>query len=713
MERVFSYGLYPPPNRIDWLDGVCDLTSGALVAVAGIPDSDRDRLVSALRRAGVPDVEERHSIDARYAPVIAIAPRNATVTSIPRISADGIASEGYRIFSDAGGATLVAHDRRGLRYGVDTLARLIAHSAGRVPACAVEDAPGSPIRGVHLFIPAREDIPFFLALLDTLADLRYNTVFLEIAAGMEFERHPEINRAWETFHRELMAHPRGPKGLQESMWFDWKNDPHATLAGGSYITKDEARRVADRAHALGIDIVPEVQSLAHAYWLTIAHPEIAEAEDDPFPDSYCPSDPRSYTLLFDALDEVMEVFAPRTVHIGHDEVYTMRRCPRCRSRSAADLFADDVTRIHDRLASQGVGTAMWADKLLDIRHPDGNTYGGQFRRVFKGKKQWVMPPTHGAVDRIPRDILLLDWYWSIDDKTPDILAAKGFERLIYGNFPGRGIRNWPEKRRHPIVKGAQISTWCRSSEEDLGRHGRMHEFVEGACTLWWKGYDPAVHGDALARIAQEQIPGIRGRFGTAAPALDEARIFPGEYTPVALDGAPREMLSPGGIAASIAFNTKIPFATSLADGNLAAVTVRFTSPIARIPFGERARELVFLAGTSIARGMRSIDEEMALGRNVVGRLRFHYGDEDSPDRDQVAMDLVYGGALHPWNAAPRSYYADPAATVEGEGPKILHFYAFAWSNPHPERTIRQIDLVWLGGRTMEGEIRLLAVTRRI
>ena len=82
-----------------------------------------------------------------------------------------------------------------------------------------------------------------------------------------------------------------------------------------------------------------MQSLSHCDYLVIPHREIAEHPDDPYPDSYCPSNPRSYELLFDVIDEVLDVFKPQTVNIGHDEWYSAGFCPECRKKDASDLLA--------------------------------------------------------------------------------------------------------------------------------------------------------------------------------------------------------------------------------------------------------------------------------------------------------------------------------------------------------------------------------------
>ena len=113
----------------------------------------------------------------------------------------------------------------------------------------------------------------------------------------------------------------------------WKDSLHTELAGGSYLTKDEVRGIVQYAKARGMNVIPEVQALSHAYYLTVSHPEIAEMSFDIFPDTYCPSNEKSYELYFEVADEVLEVFEPNTVSIGHDEIRVLGWCDKCKEKS--------------------------------------------------------------------------------------------------------------------------------------------------------------------------------------------------------------------------------------------------------------------------------------------------------------------------------------------------------------------------------------------
>jgi hypothetical protein len=728
MDLAFSHGLYPPPARANWLDGYLDLTQdGAIIAAdESILDHDTERFVSELRNAGcgpiAPNVALRPKpeiTDNHTAQILRVTLTAKAQVQAPAVETPVLVAEGYSLVVSPHGLSIEATDLRGMRYGMDAVVRMATAGKGLIPACEIHDEPSVPIRGVHLFLPAREDLPFFQRLLEFLARYRYNTIYLEIAAGMEFTSHPEINTAWERFSRDLATHPGAQQGLQESMWFDWKNDPHADLAGGSWLTQAEVRSIVEQAEALHLEIIPEVQSLAHAYWLTTPHPEIAEAQDDPYPDTYCPSNPKSYEILFDCMNEIVDVLQPRTIHIGHDEVYTMHRCPECRKHSAAELFAEDVTRIYGWLAERGIRTVMWCDKLLDIDHPSGERYGGVMRRVFKGKKQWVMPPTASAIDSIPRDVGFVDWYWMLDDRTPELMTERGFSEIVFGNFTPGAMEHWREYRDMGIVKGAELSTWVGASEDILARHVSFpHLFIEGAANLWWTEYDPHAHKNPASTIASKLAPSERERVHGSATLLDTARRSPQQFVPLGLDSEVVEPFLPDGstltdLSAGGCQYDGIPFSIPEIDGSPGTVAVRFTDPIQRIHTNIRAGGLIALLGTSIKHPRRSRNSELDLGPDVAGQLRFHFGDENDGDRDRLVMDLIYSGTLFHWGDRPRSYWADPVIeATKGDGDRVV-LYAVPWENPWPERIIRSVDLVWRGGRTMEGEICLLGITAQL
>ena len=102
-------------------------------------------------------------------------------------------------------------------------------------------------------------------------------------------------------------------------------------------------------------MIPEVPSLGHCDYLMMGNPDIAERADDPYPDTYCPSNPKSYQILFDVIDEIIDVFEPSIMNIGHDEYYTIGVCEKCRGKS--------LSLIHILLSQAQGDRKILAEKL--------------------------------------------------------------------------------------------------------------------------------------------------------------------------------------------------------------------------------------------------------------------------------------------------------------------------------------------------------------
>ncbi|MBO5256897.1 MAG: hypothetical protein J6C42_05285, partial [Clostridia bacterium] len=79
---------------------------------------------------------------------------------------------------------IYANSDRGFVYGMVTLASL----KGRTFAGMLRDRPVCSVRGYRVYLPGRENIPVFKAMVDFLAEYKYNSVVLEIGGAMEYKR---------------------------------------------------------------------------------------------------------------------------------------------------------------------------------------------------------------------------------------------------------------------------------------------------------------------------------------------------------------------------------------------------------------------------------------------------------------------------------------------------------------------------------------------
>lgn len=424
-------------------------------------------------------------------------------------------ANGYTLSVTAEQITLTAADERGFVIAAERLIQLL--DRGRLPACTIQDAPAHPYRGVHLMLPGVEEMDFAKRLVKYLiSPMGYNNIIIEIAGAMEFKSHPLINQKMEE------AVSKGKSG-------EWPPFAHDCVGAGKTVPQALAREFVDYIRSFGIEVIPEIQSLGHVQFMTQAYPEIAELDEiseslvdtrgeDTRPNKfykhcYCPSNPKSYEILFDLIDEIVEVFRPTEyVHMGHDEVYEIGVCKVCRGKDPAQLLAGDINKIHDYLKQKGLKMMIWADML-------------QPRKTGR--------LTHPAASRIPKDILLLDfiWYFHLDEDIEDHLLGQDFKVAI-GNLYSSHFPRYNSRVCKPGMVGGQISAWVGTNAEDLAQEGKLFDLRMTAQLLWSKDYSPN-YTNFYHKILLESTPALREKLesitlpslhGKAVPVADPKAI---------------------------------------------------------------------------------------------------------------------------------------------------------------------------------------------
>lgn len=366
---------------------------------------------------------------------------------------------------------------QGFIYAASTLLSLA--ETGELAKGFIYDYPIDDIRGLRTYLPPRDKIDDFYRTVDFLAYYKYNRLMLEVGGAMEYKRHPEINETWIELCKDINAYSGRGNEIQRS--FGWcKNSFHCDNAGGGYLTQDEVREIVAYCRSRGIEVIPECPTFSHCDYLVMAHPEIAERKNDPYPDSYCPRHPDTYPLVFDILEEVIEVFKPRAINIGHDEAYSVSICPKCKKTSQPRAYADDVWKIHDFLAERGVRTYMWGEKMLKSYDRSGNPVGGT------GCKGWS-PRLYPCRDMLPRDLLILHWYWPFNPKYDDVYHERHMD-VVYGNVSVKNVREWDSRRKRGM-HGGFVGNWGSCEEEYLQRNLQYFDLVSGAYAFWCDDFE--------------------------------------------------------------------------------------------------------------------------------------------------------------------------------------------------------------------------------
>jgi len=259
-----------------------------------------------------------------------------------------------------------------------------------------------PVRGICLPVPDNDDVDRFIKFIqEELVPKNVNTMVLRIRYGYQFKSHPE-------------------------------------LANENAISKKDLKKIVKACKEGGIRLIPQGTILGHQSWhsqvfsLLTEYPQFNETPDVvmpaegeykwPNPDglyclSYCPLHPDVHKIVYELVDEIMEVCEADAFHGGMDEIFYIGhdQCPRCRGRDKAELFAYEVTKIRDHLAKDGKEFWIWGDRLID-----GKTTG-------IGEWSASMNNTHRAIDMIPKDVVINDWHYRRANPTAALFALKGFK----------------------------------------------------------------------------------------------------------------------------------------------------------------------------------------------------------------------------------------------------------------------------------------------
>ena len=379
-----------------------------------------------------------------------------------RDTAAGIPAEGYRIDISARRAQLSAGDDAGLFYGLQTLLQL-ADERGNLPCVSIEDHPRYRYRGLHLdvcrhFFPVR----FIKHYLDWMASCKLNTFHWHLTDDqgwrIEIKRYPRLTEIGGYRTRTQIG------GFHE--------DPITYEQGryGGYYTQDEIREVVAYAAERHIAVIPEIEMPGHATAALAAYPELACGHGPKsfetsgrwgvLDDVFCPGKEQTFEFLEGVLDEVLELFPSKLIHIGGDECPRVRwkECPDCRARMEDEGIEDEAglqtyltLRIGRHLEAKGRRLIGW-DEILD-----GELAPGAVVMSWRGTRGGI------AAARRRHEVIMtpstyLDSHKNATDSYDEPVSLSSsllpLEK-IYGYDPDEGIA--PEDRRYLL--GVQANLW--------------------------------------------------------------------------------------------------------------------------------------------------------------------------------------------------------------------------------------------------------------
>ncbi len=223
------------------------------------------------------------------------------------------------------------------------------------------------------------------------------------------------------------------------------------------LNADEFKDVVQFARQQGLDVIPEIKLLTHQEkFLGNTRPDLMFNAR-----TYDPRKPEVHALVLAYLEELIVLLHPKAILIGHDEAvgWKERHFEKGLLKPGerilpADLFLEDVNRIHAYLKKRNVETWMWGDMLISPEEfPEMLAGGLHGESVGYGK---------ALRDKLPRDIVICDWHY-LDSQAefPSLATFKteGFRVLGATWKKPQTIRNFSRYAATHGADGMIATTW--------------------------------------------------------------------------------------------------------------------------------------------------------------------------------------------------------------------------------------------------------------
>lgn len=423
-----------------------------------------------------------------------------------RLGAEGYAmSIGKRI-------ELSATTQTGLYWATRTLLQLAAQNGGAIPCGSTVDVPRYEVRGM-LFDVGRKYIPldYLRKLVKMMAYYKMNTlqVHLNDDGGMHYENIAEPLK-YTAFRLECDTYP----GL--------------TATDGSY-SKADFRQFQKDAAAIGVNIIPEIDSPAHSASFIHYNPRLRSKNyDESHLDLLNPETiPFMEALWREYLEGDDPVFVGKDVNIGTDEYSNKDSVVVEAFRSYADHFI--------RFAeSYGKRAGLWGS----LTHAKGKT-------PVKAKGVTMNLWYNGYAD--PKAMLAAGYRGiSIPDGWVYIVPRAGYYydylncEKLYKEWNPSMVGDVKFADNEPGLVGGMFAVWNDANGNGISVkdiHHRIFPALQTMAVKCWTAQLTSLPWDEFKQKSASMIeaPGINelARYGKPhSLVVDKAAVSPGEKLPI-------------------------------------------------------------------------------------------------------------------------------------------------------------------------------------
>lgn len=447
--------------------------------------------------------------------IVSEKPKNQNNIIVFSLSKDAkkYGQEGYSLEVTPQGIQIESNQANGAFYAVQTIYQLLpyqifsADAVGNMdlslPCVKIFDMPRFGWRGDMLDVSRHFiSIDYLKKNLDYLASLKMNKFHWHLTDDqgwrIEIKSYPKLTEvgAWRVDRNQLSWHNRMEQQADEIASY------------GGYYTQEQIKDIIKYASERYIEIIPEIDIPGHSRAAIAAYPEISCDEADykvatggiMDENTYCPGKEVTFEFTEKMLDEVMDLFPSKYMHIGGDECNKdkWKTCDHCQKRIKDNNLADEhelqsyfIKRVEKIINAKGKTMIGWDEILEGGLAPNATVMS------WRGTDGGIIAAKEGHdVIMSPNSYCYLD----LRQGDPDIEPDYGYGKLLlstaysYNPIP----EGFSEKDTKHIL-GVQGNLWGETMTKPFDHNYMLFPRLFAIAEVGWTPYELKDYSDFIRR----------------------------------------------------------------------------------------------------------------------------------------------------------------------------------------------------------------------
>ncbi|MDP4174529.1 MAG: family 20 glycosylhydrolase [Bacteroidota bacterium] len=494
----------PMPDKIEWIKGEFLLSNNIYVSSS---NADLEKYLISQTKS-LTGIELKHATKTFSGKKIVLKTGKLK---------NGTNKEAYSLSVSEKQIEITGNTEEGVFRGIQTFFQLIpplaksenASASVAIPLCKISDSPAFSWRGLMLDCSRHFMTKDFIKrYIDILAYYKFNTLHWHLTDD-------------QGFRIEIKKYPK----LTQVGGF--RKEADGTTYGG-YYSQEDIKEIVSYAKSRFINIVPEIDMPGHSLAALASYPENS-CTGGPFEvtniwgvmkDIYCPGRDSTFTFVEGILDEIVNLFPGKYIHIGGDEAPKDRwkECPKCQARIKSEGLKDEhelqsyfVKRIASYLASKGKKVIGWDEVLQGGLAPGIFVQSWQsFQGAIDAAKQkhYVIcsPASHTYLNGDPSDLDL---------------------RIAYSFQP---IPRDLTKEEGKFVLGGEACLWTEQAPQETV-DSKLFPRILALSEVFWKNPQNKDYDGFYSRLQKsyEDLSALGIKYGreskifTSSTAYDESK----------------------------------------------------------------------------------------------------------------------------------------------------------------------------------------------